>query len=75
MRPQDLPKDWNVFPHPLSTKVLGQQWIDARSSVLLKVPSSVSPHEANYLLKLEHPDARRTEVLRILDHAFDPRFG
>ena len=73
VRPQDLPKDWNAFPHPSSTKALGQQWIDTRSSVLLKVPSSVSPHEANYLLNPEHPDASRTEVLRTLDHAFDPR--
>ena len=76
LRPEDLPADWNVFPHPASTKALGRQWLDARSSVLLKVPSSVSPREANYLLNPEHPDASRVEVEAVLEHAFDPRlFG
>lgn len=73
LRPEDLPSDWNVFPHPLSTKELGQQWVDAQSSALLKVPSSVSPREANYLLNPEHPDASSVEVAAILNHAFDPR--
>lgn len=71
LRPEDLPQDWNVFPHPLSTKELGQQWVDAQSSALLKVPSSVSPREANYLLNPEHPDANSVEVAAILDHGFD----
>ena len=50
LRAEDLPEDWNVFPHPASTKEIGQQWTHTQSSALLKVPSSVSPREANYLL-------------------------
>ncbi len=73
LRREDLPEDWNVFPHPLGTKNLGQQWVDQQSSALLKVPSSVSPHEANYLLNPEHPDAGRVEVIARFTHAFDPR--
>ncbi len=73
LRAEDLPGDWNVFPHPASTREIGQQWIDARGSALLKVPSSVSPREANYLLNPEHPDANDVEVAAVLDHAFDPR--
>ena len=73
VRSQDLPRDWNVFPHPASTKVIGQQWLDARSSVLLKVPSSVSPREANYLLNPQHPDLGEVEVVAVLAHALDPR--
>ena len=73
LRAEDLPENWNVFPHPASTKEIGRQWVDTRSSALLKVPSSVSPREANYLLNPEHPDANGVEVAAVLDHAFDPR--
>ncbi len=73
LRTEDLPEDWNAFPHPASTKEIGQQWVDARSSALLRVPSSVSLREANYLLNPEHPDANNVEVAAVLDHAFDPR--
>ena len=73
LRAEDLPKDWNVFPHPASTKEIGQQWTHTQSSALLKVPSSVSPREANYLLNPEHPDADKVEVAAVLEHAFDPR--
>ena len=73
LRAENLPKDWNVFPHPASTKAIGQQWLDAQSSALLKVPSSVSPREANYLLNPAHPDFGGVEVVDVLDHVFDPR--
>lgn len=73
LRSEDLPEDWNVFPHPTSTKEIGRQWVDARTSAVLRVPSSVSPREANYLLNPEHPDANDIEVAAVLDHAFDPR--
>lgn len=73
VRSENLPEDWNIFSHPASTKVIGQQWIDAQSSALLKVPSSVSPREANYLLNPEHPDLGGVEVVAVLEHAFDPR--
>lgn len=73
LRPEDLPKDWRYFPHSSSTKEIGRQWVDAQSSVLLKVPSSVSPREANYLLNPEHPRLSEVEVGAISGHAFDPR--
>jgi len=73
LRVQDLPENWNVFPHPVGTKAIGQEWLDAQSSALLKVPSSVSPREANYLLNPEHPNFGEVEVVAVLEHAFDPR--
>ncbi len=73
LRTEDLPEDWNVFPHPVSTKAIGQGWLEAQSSALLKVPSSVSPREANYLLNPEHPDFGEVEVVAVSPHAFDPR--
>lgn len=68
-----LPVDWAMFPHPQSTKIIGEEWISGGSSVLLKVPSAVSPQEANYLLNPLHPDVEKIEIGSILEHAFDPR--
>ena len=59
LRTEDLPENWNAFPHPASTKEIGQQWVDARNSALLRVPSSVSLREANYLLNPEHPRCKQ----------------
>ena len=75
LRTEDLPEDWNVFPHPASAKEIGRQWVDARTSALLKVSSSVSPLEANYLLNPEHPNIKDVKVTAVLDHAFDPRLA
>lgn len=68
-----LPIDWAMFPHPQSTKIIGEEWVARGSSVLLKVPSAVSPQEANYLLNPLHPDVEKIEIGSILKQAFDPR--
>ncbi len=70
---EHLPEDWAVFPHPLSTRTIGEQWVVRGSSALLKVPSAVSPREANYLLNPRHPDVEKVEVGSALVHTFDPR--
>lgn len=75
LRTRDLPEDWNAYPHPRSTKALGQEWVDSGSSALLRVPSSVSPREANYLLNPAHPDAENVEVAGVVEHAFDSRLS
>lgn len=73
LRAEDLPIDWRVYPHPLSTKEVGREWVEAQSSAVLKLPSSVSPREANYLLNPEHPSSKGAAVTAVLNHAFDPR--
>ena len=73
LRHENLPADWRVFPHPLSTKEIGRQWTASQSSALLKVPSSVSPRDANYLLNPQHPDLSEVEVGEVSALSFDPR--
>ena len=51
-----LPQKWDS-PEPISdTQILGDQWISNMSSVLLKVPSAVTPREMNYLVNPIHAD-------------------
>jgi RES domain-containing protein len=70
---EHLPEDWAAFPHPLSTRTIGEQWVSRGSSALLKVPSAVSPREANYLLNPRHPDVAKVKVGSAFVHTFDPR--
>jgi RES domain-containing protein len=68
-----LPPDWKADPAPESTRRLGQQWLERGETPLLKVPSSVIPQEANYLLNPLHPDAHRLQVANPEPFHFDPR--
>jgi RES domain-containing protein len=55
-----LPPDWrDTLDH---TRELGDAWLAARTSALLKVPSAPSPESFNYLLNPLHPDAHGLEV-------------
>jgi len=50
-----LPADWNAFPSPPALRALGDEWLAARASAVLRVPSALTG-EANYILNPEHPD-------------------
>lgn len=56
LRPDDLPADWNSYPHPESTQHLGNAWVRAGETVGLAVPSVLAPPEVNVMLNAQHPD-------------------
>lgn len=47
---------------PTTTQTLGDAWLAARTSALLRVPSIPSPESWNYLLNPLHPAAARIKV-------------
>lgn len=51
----ELPKEWQAFPAPHELKMIGDDWHESRSSLVLQVPSAVVPHEMVFLLNPEHP--------------------
>ena len=53
---EDLPENWKIYPAPSSTKVTGDRWADEMSSLILEVPSTLSPIEQTFLINPEHPD-------------------
>ena len=69
----DLPVNWNVFPHPDSTREYGTQWLIERETCLLIVPSAVVTQDYNCLINPEHPDFERIEIDSAKPMDFDER--
>ena len=71
----DLPKNWREVPVPESTRILGTTWLQARTSVVMRVPSAVIPMQFNYLLNPEHVDFKHIELLSPKPFDFDSRLA
>lgn len=71
----DLPADWQAWPHPASTRALGTTWYDRRRSAALMVPSVVVPREWNVLLNPTHPDFRHIGTGPPEPFPVDPRLS
>ena len=56
MEIDDLPVNWSMWPHPDSTRVIGDEWLADESSCLLFVPSAVTRVDYNCLINPQHPD-------------------
>jgi RES domain-containing protein len=52
-----LPNDWRV--NQLSTRRLGDAWLDSAKSVILSVPSAILDVDQNFLINLTHPDMKQ----------------
>ena len=72
-RPKRVPDSWRETPYPLATQSFGAEWVRARRSAALRVPSVVVPGEFNYLLDPAHPDFAKVKVDKPETFCFDPR--
>jgi len=72
--PADLEADWRNYPPRNSTVTPGANWLKARSSPVLQVPSIMIPEESNFLLNPEHPRAEEVKIGDARPFTFDPRF-
>ena len=83
--PDDLPQrtidlnalasDW--IHREIDTQILGDQWLDAVTEVLLIVPSVIMPlpnvPDRNVIINHRHPDAPSIRVVRVVSFELDPR--
>ena len=53
--PSRLPKNWLDLPVSEQSQNFGRQWLEAKQSLVLQVPSSVVPNESNFLVNPRHP--------------------
>jgi RES domain-containing protein len=67
----NLPADW--LEQVDVTRAIGDRWLQAGRSPLLRVPSVVAPETFNVLLNPGHERARQIAVVHMSEHAIDPR--
>ena len=68
-----LPENLSASPPPLEIQRIGDEWVRAQSSVVLKVPTSVLPVEFNYLINVEHPEFSKVKLGKPQSFTFDER--
>ena len=59
----DLERDWRRSDYLTQTKVLGTQWLNSMSSLVLMVPSAVLTQENNILINPSHEDFSKLKVI------------
>jgi RES domain-containing protein len=70
---KSLPHDWNSHPPNTSTQKVGDAFIDALESCVLKVPSAVVQGDYNYLINPYHKQFGAIEIVSVNDFPFDNR--
>jgi len=70
---EQLPKGWNEYPYIDDLKQITNSWLDRKESAILKVPSSQSDFEFNYLINPLHKDVVKIKVVDKKNIKFDNR--
>lgn len=68
-----LPDDWNAYPAPVAVQRLGNAWLEAGRSAVLRVPSVIVPTESNYVLNPAHKDCGKIQIGEVQPFALDGR--
>ncbi|MGI4743886.1 MAG: RES family NAD+ phosphorylase [Janthinobacterium lividum] len=68
-----LPPGWQQVESYAQCQAVGGAWYQLRRSAVLKVPSSIIPFEANYLLHTGHPDFSQITLTSTEPFVFDSR--
>ena len=70
---KNLDKSWTSFEKLPYTQAIGNEWIKANETPILKVPSAIIGQEYNYLMNPNHPDFSKIELLANDAFIFDSR--
>ncbi|MFV2074336.1 MAG: RES family NAD+ phosphorylase [Thermoanaerobaculales bacterium] len=71
--PARLPRDWRRFPHPESTRRIGNDWLQGSTAAILSVPSAIIPQERIFVLNPNHDAFPELATGDPEPFAFDPR--
>jgi RES domain-containing protein len=69
----DLPANWNAFPHPPATQQIGDAFVRGNRHALLIIPSVVTQGDFNILINPKHPDFQLVQVKEMVQFPFDRR--
>lgn len=67
--------DWNISPATMASQSVGDEWLRSRSSLALRVPSTLVHEESVILLNPLHPEFHQVKLLDERPFHFDPRFA
>lgn len=73
IKTDDLPLNWNVYPHLSSTQKFGDEFVREGKYSLLKVPSVITPGEHNFLINPKNKDFSKIQVISTEAFPFDHR--
>lgn len=68
------PVGWDALPTGLTSIEFGDDWLKAKTSALLLLPSVIVPEEQNILINPQHPDAKGITARKIRRWQYDHRF-
>lgn len=68
-----LDEHWKNLPHEISTKHIGDKFIDDNHLLIMKVPSAVIQDEYNYLINSKHKLFSKVKLIKVEAFAFDKR--
>ena len=69
----DLAADWNAFPHPVSTQIIGDQIVSENKPCLIQVPSAVTRGDFNILINPNHAEFSGIKITSISSFPFDKK--
>jgi RES domain-containing protein len=69
----DLPAHWNAFPHPQSTKKIGDSFVRENKYCVLQIPSAVTQGDFNLLINPHHSEFHRIKIISVDKFPFDNR--
>ncbi len=69
----DLPMDWNTFPHPSTSQVIGDQFVADSKFCILQIPSAVTHGDYNLLINPNHADFKGVKIIARDKFPFDKR--
>lgn len=72
---RELPRNWRVHPAPKRLSAIGDQWLRAGASAVLRAPSALLPAESNFLLNPNHSDFHKLVIGDPLPFQFDSRMA
>jgi RES domain-containing protein len=69
----DLKAQIDLADNIEATRAIGDEWLEARTTCVLRVPSIVVPEEFNLVFNPQHPDAAKLSLVRERRFTFDDR--
>ncbi|MEX1229677.1 MAG: RES domain-containing protein [Planctomycetaceae bacterium] len=69
----NLPENWKNYPAIAALKEMGSDWVKRGETLLLRVPSAITPEESNYLINPGHHEFERITYDSPVKFTFDRR--